>query len=96
VTTQILPDVKTADPHEMIVFQVFPNPTSSAIQISMQVDDRKRVDNYDLVDFFGRPLMNFKSLHSNMIDVSQLTPGIYGVVLRENGVVIGMKKIVRI
>ena len=95
VTTQILPTVKTIDPQDLIDFNVFPNPAGANLQITMDEDDRKRVESYEVVDLLGRELIKIKALQSNMIDVSHLTQGIYNVVLREHGVVIGIRNFIR-
>lgn len=59
------------------IFNIFPNPSSSEININSSVSF---IDG-TIIDIQGKPVLSFKS---SPIDVSQLEPGLYFVRIRDN------------
>ena len=90
----IHPLVRTIDADALIEFNVFPNPANTSIQITLSSNDRSRIDSYEIIDLLGHQ-MRTGTLDDNTITVVSLTPGGYHLVLKEHGVIIGMKKFVR-
>lgn len=94
VTTVILPTVKTIESEKLIAFDVYPNPVNSTLHLSMSDVDRARIDEIEIVDPQGHVVLSKRLF--DVIDVSALSPGIYVILLKENGVAIGVRKFLKL
>ncbi len=87
--------VGAREPQDFIDFSVFPNPTSTTLTVVVSADDASRVDAYEIIDQLGQRVYASKGIERNTINVVGLVPGLYTLVLKEEGAVIGMRKFVR-
>ena len=77
-------------------FCISPNPTPDKLLISIEEPSNKHIDSYEIVNQFGQTILQFQQKLPMEIDVSNLPPGMYQLVLRKNGAIIGMKQFVKI
>ncbi|HSF88109.1 MAG TPA: T9SS type A sorting domain-containing protein, partial [Saprospiraceae bacterium] len=88
--------VGTKDVKDLMDFDVYPNPTNSLLTLTMAERDFNRVSSYEIIDHLGRTITQSSVLNHKSIDVSPLAQGVYNLVLRENQVIVGMRKFVRL
>jgi uncharacterized repeat protein (TIGR01451 family) len=83
------------DQAEMIDFEVYPNPVRDELRIAISDMDLSKVDEMEIVNQIGEVVLrsNFE-LNSN-IKTSNLTSGIYLIVLKEKGGIVGSRKFVK-
>ncbi|HEY3387364.1 MAG TPA: T9SS type A sorting domain-containing protein [Saprospiraceae bacterium] len=87
--------VGTKEVNDLLMFNVFPNPTTNLLSLDIPVSDQDRIDTYEIIDPLGRRMTLSTFVQGSRIDVSQLTSGVYNLVLKENEEIIGMKKFVK-
>ena len=95
-TMFILPPVGTKEIKDLLEFNVFPNPATNVLTITFAENDGSRIDAYEIVDHLGRRITNSSFSNSNVISVAHLVPGIYNLMLKEKGSIVGMEKFVRL
>lgn len=88
--------VSTKEAAALIAFSVFPNPTDNTLSLRMTETDRSRIDAYEIINQLGQPMSLAKHLTGNHIAVSHLPSGVYHLALKENGVVIGREKFIKL
>jgi hypothetical protein len=75
--------------------KIYPNPVTNTLHIKAEINTSSPAT-LSIYDLNGRLVQSiFQGLNGNSISVSHLTPGIYTLILKENGVVIGTKKFVK-
>ncbi|HJW30119.1 MAG TPA: T9SS type A sorting domain-containing protein, partial [Saprospiraceae bacterium] len=92
----ISPKVGTKEPNDFVEFSLFPNPVKTTLALTISADDRKRVDQYEIIDQLGQTIIQSSFEDGHAIDVSRLSPGMYGLVLKVHGERSGMKRFVRL
>jgi len=92
----ILPPVGTKEIKDLLEFNVFPNPASNVLNITFGENDGIRIDAYEIIDHLGRRVLEKEYSGSNIIPVARLAPGMYNLMLKEKGIVVGMEKFVRL
>lgn len=90
----ISPAVGTKQAPDFIDFNVFPNPTNRDISLDIPETDMHRIDSYEIIDQLGQTVSQSPFTNSK-INVAPLAPGIYNLVLKEKGSVIGARKFVK-
>ena len=88
--------VGTKDVKDLMAFDVYPNPTNSLLTLTMAESDFDRISEYEIIDHLGRTITQSSLLNRKAIDVSHLAQGVYNLLLRENQVIVGMRKFVRL
>jgi len=88
--------VGTKDVKDLMAFDVYPNPTNSFLTLTMAEGDFNRISSYEIIDHLGRTITQTSLLNRKAIDVSHLAQGVYNLLLRENQVIVGMRKFVRL
>jgi len=87
--------VSTHDIEDNIEFTLFPNPTNSSLHLVLPDKDADRVNDFEIIDALGRRLISGK-INGEEIDVTNLSPGLYTIVLLDNRKKMGRKEFVRI
>ncbi|MEO6130841.1 MAG: T9SS type A sorting domain-containing protein [Saprospiraceae bacterium] len=95
-TLILLPPLATHETKRSVDFSISPNPVHQSISLAISTADRNRIDSYEIIDHLGQSVVRSKFLDHSFVDVSQLTPGIYMIVLKENGTSIGVKRFAKI
>lgn len=62
---------------------IFPNPANDKINIT--INDKKLISEIEIIDIFGRTINKIKNLkNQSVIDISNLTKGVYFIKTKEN------------
>ncbi len=88
--------IGTNEPVEYINFNVFPNPVGEELTIDLNEIDHQRIDSYEIIDQLGQVVRKSDFMNDRAINVSKLIPGIYNLILMENGTSVGMKKFLKV
>lgn len=86
--------VHTEDPPISLEVKIYPNPASTSITVSTPESGQQKFDSYVLYDMLGCCVHQANACSGESICVSHLAPGMYTILLKENGVVIGMGKFI--
>ncbi len=95
-TLSILPPLATHETERSIDLNVFPNPAKESISLVLSEEDRNRVNSYEIIDPLGKTVIQSELVSHPKVDVSQMVPGIYLVILKKNGTTMGLKRFVKI
>lgn len=74
------------------IFSIFPNPTSGIVEISINSDVEIEVE---LLDISGRMIQAGKFKSTTQLDLSGLQNGIYVLLFKQNGQLIGVGKTIK-
>ena len=80
----------------LIKFDIFPNPTNNLLSLIISENDLHRIDAYEIINQLGQPMIQSKTLNENVFNVAQLAPGVYNLIVKENEIIIGMGKFVKL
>jgi hypothetical protein len=87
--------VRTNDIKDQIEFNLFPNPTSTSLYLIQPDKNANHVQEYEIMDALGRRLLSGE-INGEEIEVADLSPGIYTIVLMEDRKRVGRKQFVKI
>lgn len=88
--------VGTKDVKDLMAFDVYPNPTNSLLLLTIAESDFQRISEYEIIDHLGRTITQSSLSNRKTIDVSHLAQGVYNLLLKENQLIVGMRKFVRL
>lgn len=71
-----IPENHQSIPENIVSKEIYPNPTTGIVNLSMEV-----IENVRVIDISGRELMNFKNVNS--IDITNLENGVYFIEMDE-------------
>ncbi|HXR80602.1 MAG TPA: T9SS type A sorting domain-containing protein, partial [Saprospiraceae bacterium] len=86
----------TKEAIDLIDFNIYPNPVTNTLSLDIPERDLNRIDGFEIVDQLGQTLYQSRYSNNNVINVAYLTPGVYSLVLKENGINIGTMKFVKL
>jgi len=86
----------TKEAIDLIDFNIYPNPVTNTLSLDIPERDLNRIDGFEIVDQLGQTLHQSRYSNNNVINVAYLTPGVYSLVLKENGINIGTRKFVKL
>lgn len=88
--------VLVREPKDLLAFQLYPNPADQIIRIVMPDNWLEEPEEVEIIDAFGRRLLRQSWSGAQGIDLRLLPGGVYQLVLRSNGHVIGVEPFVKI
>ena len=77
-------------------FSIYPNPSFDKINLDIPLDYLQRVESYEIISMLGLSVDVSKFRNEELINVAHLKPGVYQVLLKENGNIIGVKKFIKL
>ncbi len=95
VTLLLSPASRTQDAASSLDFSISPNPVVDFLSLHIAPADQAQVSTYEIIDFLGRSVIPPARYTGQRIAVGQLSQGVYSVVLRDRGMVVGVKGFVR-
>jgi uncharacterized repeat protein (TIGR01451 family) len=90
----IMPPVHTEAPFPQQDFTIFPVPAYDFIKIGMELDGERKYT-YTIANSLGNKCGHSHLLNSMAIDIAHLVPGIYVLMLEEEGLIVGVGKFVK-
>jgi uncharacterized repeat protein (TIGR01451 family) len=91
----ILPYVATNETKGQLTFELYPNPVDNLLFLALPEMDRQLISSFECINHLGQTILNVRELTNNSLDVKSLIPGIYFLLLKSNGVLIGMRSFVK-
>lgn len=96
-TLSIQQTVATKEAGLPVEFDVFPNPAKDKLSLAISANDLNRIDAYKVINQLGQPVPGQTNILDHaVLNIAGLAPGVYFIMLVENGVVVGMRKFVKI
>ena len=95
-TEPISVPVNTKEIESLLDFNIFPNPSSSVITLSTSESDFEKISSIEIVNHLGQVVFSNNDILSRVIDIGKFSSGIYSVVLKEHGDVVGVGKFVKL
>jgi uncharacterized repeat protein (TIGR01451 family) len=83
--------VRTKEIRDLVQFNLFPNPANAVIHIAIPDEYIDRLDAFEIKDITGRLLKSDK-LVCDVVDVTSLSPGVYHLILTQNGIMMGQRQ----
>jgi len=90
------PTVSNEEPEAPIDVNIYPNPANTLISLTISESDLNRFDSYEIIDMLGCRRDQSNAFNGRPINVSHLTPGMYTLLLKENQVVSGIGKFIKL
>ncbi|HZV43397.1 MAG TPA: hypothetical protein VFF90_02905 [Saprospiraceae bacterium] len=90
----IMPPVNTKAPFPRQDFTIFPVPAYDFIKIGMELDGERNYT-YTIANSLGNKCGHSHLLNSMAIDIAHLVPGIYVLMLEEEGLIVGVGKFIK-
>jgi len=76
-------------------FDLFPNPATDELFLNLTDNLRTRVSTYQIINQLGQPVGTAHALPQNPINIAQLAPGVYQLVLRKNDAIVSVQLFVK-
>lgn len=87
--------VGTSSIEELRSFKVFPNPTNDQIAILSDNEDNLEVDEIEIINLLGQSFKREKWVVGEKINVSNLPTGVYQLLLKTNGLLVGRETFIK-
>ncbi|MEO5907132.1 MAG: T9SS type A sorting domain-containing protein [Saprospiraceae bacterium] len=88
--------VSTEETETLAMFEIYPNPANDDLSLTISESDLQRIDSYEIIDQVGQVVQQSSDVSNKAINVERLIPGMYNLILKENGMSVGMKKFIRL
>ncbi|MCB9298931.1 MAG: T9SS type A sorting domain-containing protein [Lewinellaceae bacterium] len=95
-TLLIQQPVATKEAGLPVEFEVFPNPAKDKLILAIPANELSHIDAYRIINQLGQPVRSQANTPDDaVVNITGLAPGVYFLALLKNGVVLGMRRFVK-